>query len=107
MPRVFYMPGTRSTRVLWMLEEIGKPHDAVRSLARTCAPPSVCRGIRSAAYPSTPRTSRRSWSLLDLAELEDEPEPVVTVPREGDDPLQFLGWSVIRLGPAPGHSGAG
>ena len=30
MPRVFYMPRTRSTRVLWMLEEIGKPYDAVQ-----------------------------------------------------------------------------
>jgi glutathione S-transferase len=30
MPRVFYMPRTRSTRVLWMLEEIGKPYHAVQ-----------------------------------------------------------------------------
>jgi glutathione S-transferase len=30
MPRVFYVPRTRSTRVLWMLEEIGKPYDAVQ-----------------------------------------------------------------------------
>jgi glutathione S-transferase len=30
MPRVFYMPRTRSSRVLWMLEEIGKPYDAVQ-----------------------------------------------------------------------------
>jgi glutathione S-transferase len=30
MPRVFYMPRTRSTRVLWMLEEIGKPYAAVQ-----------------------------------------------------------------------------
>jgi glutathione S-transferase len=28
--RVFYMPRTRSTRVLWMLEEIGEPFDAVQ-----------------------------------------------------------------------------
>ena len=30
MPRVFYMPRTRSTRVLRLLEEIGKPYDAVQ-----------------------------------------------------------------------------
>lgn len=30
MPRVFSMPRTRSTRVTWMLEEIGKPYDAVQ-----------------------------------------------------------------------------
>jgi glutathione S-transferase len=33
MPTVFYMPRTRATRVLWMLEEIGEPYEAVR-LAR-------------------------------------------------------------------------
>ena len=26
-PRLYYMPRTRSIRVLWMLEEIGKPYD--------------------------------------------------------------------------------
>src|SRR5205823_14538860 len=26
-PRLYYMPRTRSTRVLWMLEEIGKEYD--------------------------------------------------------------------------------
>jgi glutathione S-transferase len=30
MPSVFYMSGTRATRVLWMLEEIGEPYDAIR-----------------------------------------------------------------------------
>src|SRR5215469_17148172 len=26
-PRLYYMPRTRSSRVLWMLEEIGAPYD--------------------------------------------------------------------------------
>ena len=30
MPRVFCMPRTRVTCVLWMLEEIGKPYDVVQ-----------------------------------------------------------------------------
>jgi glutathione S-transferase len=30
MTRIFYMPRTRSTRVLWALEEIGGPYDATR-----------------------------------------------------------------------------
>jgi glutathione S-transferase len=30
MPRIFYMPRTRSTRVLWALHEIGAPFDATR-----------------------------------------------------------------------------
>jgi glutathione S-transferase len=30
MIRVFYMPRTRSSRILWMLEEIGEPYDPVR-----------------------------------------------------------------------------
>jgi glutathione S-transferase len=27
MPRLFHLPGSRSTRVLWALEEIGAPYD--------------------------------------------------------------------------------
>src|ERR1700761_1184711 len=30
MPRIFYMPRTRSSRVLWALHEIGAPFDATR-----------------------------------------------------------------------------
>ena len=30
MPRVFYMPRTRSTRMLRLLEEIGRAYDAVQ-----------------------------------------------------------------------------
>jgi glutathione S-transferase len=30
MPRIFYMPRTRSSRVLWALREIGAPFDATR-----------------------------------------------------------------------------
>jgi hypothetical protein len=30
MPRIFYTPRTCSTRVLGMLEEIGKPYNAVQ-----------------------------------------------------------------------------
>ena len=26
-PRLYYMPRTRSSRVLWLLEEIGAPYD--------------------------------------------------------------------------------
>jgi glutathione S-transferase len=30
MPRVYYMPRTRSNRVLWLLEEIGQPYEMTR-----------------------------------------------------------------------------
>jgi glutathione S-transferase len=30
MPRIFYMPRTRSSRVLWALHEVGAPFDATR-----------------------------------------------------------------------------
>ena len=47
MSRVFYMPRTRSTRVLRLLEEIGKPYDAVQ----------IAREDRRSPSPLDPTTT--------------------------------------------------
>jgi hypothetical protein len=59
MPRVFYMPRTRSTRVLWILEEIGKPYEVVQIAREERRSLSIWRGIRSAACPSSSSPPKR------------------------------------------------
>ena len=56
-PRLYYMPRTRSSRVLWLLEEIGAPYDLTE--------------IRGAERRSEEHLLRHPLGRLPGLELED------------------------------------
>jgi hypothetical protein len=69
-PRLYYMPRTRSSRVLWLLEEIGAPYDLTEitgGLRSTCSATrwGVSRrsSLETGRRCSSPRRSASSWPI--------------------------------------------
>ena len=67
-PRLYYMPRTRSSRVLWLLEEIGAPYELteISGTERRCA--SVLQGANT-------RELLRPWPGLEAYVRRSESRP--------------------------------
>ena len=57
MPRIYYMPRTRSNRVLWALYEIGEPFESTRVAPEERRSPEHLPATPSAASPPSSSTT--------------------------------------------------
>ena len=87
-PRLYYMPRTRSSRVLWLLEEIGAPYDLTRSGPRSGGLRSTCCATRwGVSRRCNSATARRCSSPLRFASSWPMHQWVVFAVSELEGPL--------------------